>query len=503
MSSFITLFAEQITNEVVEHALERHDAKILRVSKRKLLNSSNVDNSAPSAATTIAAMAMKSPDPTPSNPNQKKSKSATTTLTASAPQSHPVSQYEVVGYGLEDRVSVLTSQLSGCTIDMKTLRNAAFSTIPSDLETPPSSLKTSPKTSPKKKNNAYVIHRQKQAKRLMFKSQNLTTLLLLLLTLFFTPLSSLTLPTLRTRPPLTKALTIPIDVVLPRLTRSLISSSIHTTLTLFYPTLLSSDTEWLFKKVEAVSPVLRREMFYVDLCILTRLIVEEQVLDRNKSIKCNGKYGSIYHPSEPINIEGDNKNGRGGRPLTVGELVENFNDMREVLVGRWGVDEKVVEEIEEMGRVWDDEKINELINTSITLKCVSTCSSYIYVHIPSDMLVPEKIVTSVATQCDVVEGGTLADAVEYMLKDVEEIEKEEEGNGQVAFMCVSRDVSELEDCVKDERSFPAKFLFVCNNRLEREKNKGIDNPFISSLDQRSLQKLIKGEEREYSVGLVP
>lgn len=39
----------------------------------------------------------------------------------------------------------------------------------------------------------------------------------------------------------------------------------------------------------------------------------------------------------------------------MGELVENFNDMREVLVGRWGVDEKVVEEIEEMGRVWDDE----------------------------------------------------------------------------------------------------------------------------------------------------
>lgn len=283
MSSFITSFAEQITNEVVEHALERHDIKLLRASKRKLLDSSNVDNSAPSTATTIAAMAMKSPDPTPSNPNQKKSKSATTTLTAFAPQSHPVSQYEVVGYGLEDRVSVLTSQLSGCTIDMKTLRNAAFSTIPSDPETLPSSPKTSPKTSPKKKNNAYVIHRQKQAKRLMFKSQNLTTLLLLLLlTLFFTPLSSLPLPTPLTKPPLTKALTIPIDVVLPRLTRSLISSSIHTTLTLFYPTLLSSDTEWLFKKVEAVSPVLRREMFYVDLCILTRLIVEEQVLDRNK-----------------------------------------------------------------------------------------------------------------------------------------------------------------------------------------------------------------------------
>ncbi|GMH92968.1 hypothetical protein TrST_g3821 [Triparma strigata] len=493
MSSFVNSLAQSITAEVVEHALDNHHDKVFKVSKRKLTDGQNTDNIPPPSALIAVKKAIKSVD-----------KSAPSPL-----QSHAVSQYEVAGYGLEDRVSVLTEQMGGCTINMKKLRNKAFSSIDGDGA---AAAAVGPNSPSKKNNNKYITQRQKMAKRSMFKLNNMATLILLLTIIFHFPkcsqkVDSLSIPNssyLRgDSKPTTKGLVMPIDVVLPKITSYIIKSSMNTTLKMFYPALLQSDLDWLERKVTSVAPVLGRDDLYFNLCLLTRLIVEEQTNSRAKN---KGKYGSVYHPKDEIRGGDGDDAPKRGRPLTVGELQENFLDMKDVLVARWKIDDAVLEKIEEGSMEWNEAEVDSLVEGSVTLRCVDECEGYVYVHVPDGMGVNDKIVASVADRCDVVEGGSLADAVEYMLKDVEEVEVnsgELSGGSPISFQCISRDIDELNACVKDDRNFPSKYLFVCNNRLESEKNKGIDNPFVSSLDQRNLQKLILGEEKEYSVGLAP
>ena len=224
MSSFVNSLAQSITAEVVEHALDNHHDKVLKVSKRKLTDGQNTDNIPPPSALIAVKKAIKSVD-----------KSAPSPL-----QSHAVSQYEVAGYGLEDRVSVLTEQMGGCTINMKKLRNKAFSSIDGDGDGDgAAAVAVGPNSPSKKNNNKYITQRQKMAKRSMFKLNNIATLILLLTIIFHFPkcsqkVDSLSIPNssyLRgDSKPTTKGLVMPIDVVLPKITSYIIRSSMNTTL---------------------------------------------------------------------------------------------------------------------------------------------------------------------------------------------------------------------------------------------------------------------------------
>lgn len=69
-----------------------------------------------------------------------------------------------------------------------------------------------------------------------------------------------------------------------------------------------------------------------DAVLLTRLLMEEQLLDQGRSVGCKGKYGSKFHPSSASDEDEDAygkrdlKSRQGSRPLTVGEISSNWNE---------------------------------------------------------------------------------------------------------------------------------------------------------------------------------
>ena len=73
-------------------------------------------------------------------------------------------------------------------------------------------------------------------------------------------------------------------------------------------------------------------MLGCDAVLLSRVLLEEQRLDCGRSNGRGGKYGSKFHP--PVKADmGTGVRGRsraGSRPLTVGELYENWHEIRDV-----------------------------------------------------------------------------------------------------------------------------------------------------------------------------
>ena len=88
--------------------------------------------------------------------------------------------------------------------------------------------------------------------------------------------------------------------------------------------------EWLLQKLSALSSITQQgnnpeAMLGCDSVLLTRLLLEEQLLDGGRSNGRGGKYGGKFHPSG----ERMKSNNVGSRPLTVGELYANWPDLRE------------------------------------------------------------------------------------------------------------------------------------------------------------------------------
>ena len=133
------------------------------------------------------------------------------------------------------------------------------------------------------------------------------------------------------------------------------------------------------------------------------------------------------------------------------------------------------------------------LSSSQTIRSITASPCYVYVHCPVGFqTLGSPVMDTLLSQCDVVDGGGLGDAMEYMVSDVlgEEgadasirLEGGRNGSDQrhafqrpplttlptPSYHCFSRDISELEGVVKDDRTFPSKFWFVCISRLEPEK----------------------------------
>eukprot|EP00520_Triparma_pacifica_P004498 CAMPEP_0118666970 /NCGR_PEP_ID=MMETSP0785-20121206/19517_1 /TAXON_ID=91992 /ORGANISM="Bolidomonas pacifica, Strain CCMP 1866" /LENGTH=263 /DNA_ID=CAMNT_0006561353 /DNA_START=66 /DNA_END=857 /DNA_ORIENTATION=- len=224
-----------------------------------------------------------------------------------------------------------------------------------------------------------------------------------------------------------KAILLPIDVALPRITASLIDASIHASREEFPQDRLSSfydggDWGWLRQKMLDTCPVLSREKLDVHLTMLARLCLEEQLVDRNGSTGSGGNYGSKYHPRENIGGEGDEDSGQsigGTRPLTRGELTANWPDILDVLITKYEMTHE------------REQNIRELVNkhslplpalsavslsSSLTLKSISSSPCYVYVHCPEGFKsLGSPVMDVLLSNCDVVEGGELGDAMEYMV----------------------------------------------------------------------------------------
>jgi len=111
------------------------------------------------------------------------------------------------------------------------------------------------------------------------------------------------------------------------------------------------DQTWLMNKMSALSHVIQPEdddgmMMGCDFVLLVRLLLEEQRLDEGRSMKCQGKYASKYHPSSTdgeVVEKNSEENSRGSRPLTVGEISVNWANgacLRETLRVKYNVNQK-------------------------------------------------------------------------------------------------------------------------------------------------------------------
>lgn len=137
-----------------------------------------------------------------------------------------------------------------------------------------------------------------------------------------------------------------------------------------------TDREWLENKLAAMSHVLgspegpdRSRHLSCEFALATRLILEEQALDRNESTGKNGNYARKFHPRSEIN--GNNEFGeesRSRRPLTAGELAVNWREfIRSTLIARYarGPDGKCAKK-EPMEAL--EETIEDYLTKTITRK---------------------------------------------------------------------------------------------------------------------------------------
>lgn len=105
------------------------------------------------------------------------------------------------------------------------------------------------------------------------------------------------------------------------------------------------DDEWLRNKMRAVSSVLVCRpgcSLSVDYALLARLLIEEQALDKGRSNGSSGKYGSKFHP-RTASTRSSPRGGRSSRPLTVGEIAENWNKggcLAETVLTKYHIDYK-------------------------------------------------------------------------------------------------------------------------------------------------------------------
>lgn len=102
----------------------------------------------------------------------------------------------------------------------------------------------------------------------------------------------------------------------------------------------SDDFSWLLNKLRALSSITQQgdspdEMLGCDEVFLTRILLEEQLLDDGRSSGRGGKYGGKFHPNPSITSSRSTrsvgqKSKVGSRPLTVGEIFANWSELREV-----------------------------------------------------------------------------------------------------------------------------------------------------------------------------
>mmetsp|Transcript_15183 Transcript_15183/g.35082 ORF Transcript_15183/g.35082 Transcript_15183/m.35082 type:complete len:445 (+) Transcript_15183:127-1461(+) len=103
--------------------------------------------------------------------------------------------------------------------------------------------------------------------------------------------------------------------------------------------------DWLANKMSALYSITQigdspDAMLGTDAVFLSRLLLEEQLLDKGRS-KGKGKYGSRYHPAPVDCRENVNSSKVGSRPLTVGECWANWHELREVLRMKYSIDGKL------------------------------------------------------------------------------------------------------------------------------------------------------------------
>ena len=106
---------------------------------------------------------------------------------------------------------------------------------------------------------------------------------------------------------------------------------------LLYET-FGNDHDWLINKMMALSHITQTN---VDTVLLVRLLLEEQLLDQDASIHCNGKYASQFHPSSSSSSNTDTNNpNNGSRPLTVGEIAANWSMLQDTIRMKYNIDRK-------------------------------------------------------------------------------------------------------------------------------------------------------------------
>ena len=71
-------------------------------------------------------------------------------------------------------------------------------------------------------------------------------------------------------------------------------------------------------------------MLGCDAVFLVKVLLEEQLLDGGRSNGRGGKYGGKFHPGTLEGVESDGSV-VGSRPLTVGEVYSNWDELREVM----------------------------------------------------------------------------------------------------------------------------------------------------------------------------
>ena len=89
---------------------------------------------------------------------------------------------------------------------------------------------------------------------------------------------------------------------------------------------LDESCEWLIQKLSALASISQHgnspdAMLGCDAVLLSRLLLEEQLLDGGRSNGRGGKYGGKFHPSSSDDdVDTGERSKVGSRPLTVGEL---------------------------------------------------------------------------------------------------------------------------------------------------------------------------------------
>ena len=106
---------------------------------------------------------------------------------------------------------------------------------------------------------------------------------------------------------------------------------------------IDDSCEWLIQKLSALASITQQgnnadSMLGCDSVLLTRLLLEEQLLDGGRSNGRGGKYGGKFHPTLSLEDNEPSKEGRskvGSRPLTVGEIYANWKELRDVTCMRY------------------------------------------------------------------------------------------------------------------------------------------------------------------------
>ena len=107
------------------------------------------------------------------------------------------------------------------------------------------------------------------------------------------------------------------------------------TLNLNTSSIQDDSWNWLIEKLSALTSMTQQgntpdKMLGCDAVFLVRVLLEEQLLDGGRSNGRGGKYGSKFHPGWTSDFDSDGSV-VGSRPLTVGELHANWDELREVM----------------------------------------------------------------------------------------------------------------------------------------------------------------------------